>query len=48
MTERGKRLRPMKLSRRLFYGLEWRELLVEDRGFDSNIKEGVGLGEGVG
>jgi hypothetical protein len=48
MTERGTRLRPMKLSRCLFYELEWRELLVEDRGDDSNIKEGVGLGEGVG
>jgi hypothetical protein len=28
--------------------IEWRELLVEDGGDGSNIKEGVGLGEGVG
>jgi hypothetical protein len=37
----------MKSSRCLFYGLEWRELLVEERGNDSNIKQGVGLGENV-
>jgi len=48
MTERGNRLRPMESSRCLFYGLEWRELLVEDRGDDSNIKQGVGPREGVG
>ncbi|PMD56245.1 uncharacterized protein K444DRAFT_665899 [Hyaloscypha bicolor E] len=28
--------------------IEWRKLLVEDGGDGSNIKEGVGLGEGVG
>ena len=37
-----------RLKWSLSYGLEWRELLVEDGGDDSNIEEGVGLGEGVG